>query len=69
MRKCAPTRTMARDIASEAERLPDDAGIAGAECILGLRDAQRCMRSAQDAMRLAVAQHGDDKRNSADVAE
>lgn len=50
----------AGELAADAERLPSDAGISGAECIIHIRDAQRCMRAAQDAMRLAVAQQGDD---------
>ncbi len=52
----------ARVIANDAERLPADCGISGAECVIALADAQRGLRRAQDALRLAITQQttGDD---------
>ena len=52
---CASIIATAGEIGSESERIPDDAGIADAEAIIALRDAQRCLRVAQDALRLAIA--------------
>ena len=49
----------ARTIADESERIGDAGGIAVAEAVIHLRDAQRCLRVAQDALRLAIAQQGD----------
>ena len=37
----------------DAEALADDAGIPGAECIIHLRDCQRCLNAAADALKLA----------------
>ncbi len=50
-------------IGIESERMPDDGGIVGAECVIHLRDAQRCLRAAQDALRLAIAQRQDLPKN------
>lgn len=55
--------TTTREIGKEAERLPADAGIVGAECVIHLRDAQRCLRAAHDAMRLAIGQQQDLPKN------
>lgn len=49
------------EIGTEAEALSDDPGIAGAECVIYLRDAQRAMNQARDALRLAVANRADEK--------
>jgi hypothetical protein len=46
---------LAGDVGTEAESLADDPGIPGAETVLHLRDAQRAMNQARDALRLAVA--------------
>lgn len=48
----------ARVITDDAEHLPADCGISGAECVVALADAQRSLRRATDAIRLAVAQQG-----------
>ena len=51
---------MARFIGTESDALGADVGISGAECIIALRDAQHRLRSAQDALRLAIAQANDE---------
>ncbi len=46
---------LAGEIGTEAEALADDPGISGAEAVLHLRDAQRALNQARDAVRLAIA--------------
>jgi hypothetical protein len=53
---------LAGAIRSAAAALPDDSGVAGAEAVLHLRDAQRSLNLAHDAVRLIAAQQGDAAR-------
>jgi hypothetical protein len=45
---------LAGEIGTEAEAVPDDSGIFGAEAVLHIRDAQQAMNQARDALRLAI---------------
>lgn len=49
----------AAEIGVQAQAMPDDCGIAGAECVIHLRDAQRSIQAAADALKLAIAQRAD----------
>ncbi len=53
---------LASAIRDMAAGLPTDAGVAGAEAVLHLRDAQRCLNAAHDAVRLIAAQQQDAAR-------
>jgi hypothetical protein len=45
----------AGELGIQADALPDDAGIFSAEAVLHLRDTQRALNQARDALRLAIA--------------
>lgn len=53
------------ELGTEAEGLADDPGIAGAEAVLYLRDAQRNLNQAREALRLAIANRGVDGKSVA----
>jgi hypothetical protein len=52
---------LAGEIGTDAEALPDDAGIIGAEAVIHLRDAQQCLHQARDALRLTLTQRNNPK--------